>query len=45
MYEYQIRHKTTNKNTIIFGYNYADACRRWKIEPEEWTIELQEYID
>ncbi len=45
MYEYHIHHIHCGMTTIIFGYNYADACRRWNIDPKLWVVDLQEYID
>ena len=43
MYEYGIYNGANT--TIIFGYNYQDACRRAGLNPLEWAIEYQEYVD
>lgn len=45
MYEFGIRHKHCGMTTIIFGYNYADACRRAKKDPTLWEVDYQEYVD
>lgn len=45
MYEFGIRHKHCGLTTVIFGYNYADACRRAKTDPALWEINYQEYVD
>lgn len=45
MYEYGITNKKTNENEIIFGRTLADAYRRAKLNPEEWTMWYREYID
>ena len=45
MYEFGIHHKHCGMTTIIFGYNYADACRRAKKDPTMWEVEYQEYVD
>ena len=45
MYEFGIRHKHCDLTTVIFGYNYTDACRRAKTDPTLWEIDYQEYVD
>lgn len=45
MYEYEIRNIHTNEETIIFGYSFADACRRSKLNPSDWECWMQTYID
>lgn len=45
MYEYEIKNKTTNEIDYIFGYSFADACRRSKLEPDEWVMLGRDYID
>jgi hypothetical protein len=45
MYEYTIVHRNTNATEIIFGYNYADACRRCKVDPTLYDVIDYEYVD
>ena len=45
MYEFGITHRHCGMTTIIFGYNFADACRRAKKDPKLWEIDYQEYVD
>ena len=45
MYEFEIKNKTTKETDYIFGYGYNDACRRSKLEPNEWTVISKDYID
>lgn len=45
MYEFGIHHKHCGMTTIIFGYNYTDACRRAKKDPTLWVVDYQEYVD
>lgn len=45
MWEYEIMHKTTKERDIIFGYSYADALRRSKVNGDEYTCLMVEYID
>ena len=45
MYEFGIYNITTCENEVVFGYNFADACRRAKLNPQEWKVEYMEYID
>lgn len=46
MFEFEIFHPEILKSCIIFGYTFADACRRNNIiAPEEWIIVYQYYID
>jgi hypothetical protein len=45
MYEFGIRYKHCGMTTVIFGYNYNDACRRAKKDPELWEVDYQEYVD
>jgi len=45
MWEFEVRNYETGEITLIFGYNYSDACRRWKLVPNEWEILLQTYVD
>lgn len=46
MYEFEIFHPEIKKSRIIFGYTYADACRRANVSnPEEWSIEYAIYVD
>lgn len=45
MYEYGISHKHCGMRTVIFGYNFADACKRAKIDNTLWHIDYCDYID
>lgn len=45
MKEFYITNIHTNKENIVFGYNSADAFRRAKLNPNEWTIDWVEYVD
>lgn len=45
MYEYRVIHIHCGKTTIIFGYDFYDACRRAKLDPKLWEIDYQEYVD
>ena len=45
MYEFEILNKTTKETNYIFGYGFNDACRRSKLEPNEWTVIGKDYID
>jgi hypothetical protein len=45
MYEYRIVNKTTEEEIVIFGYTYADACKRKKIDPNENLVINCEYVD
>ena len=45
MYEYHIINKATEETNIIFGYDYNDACRRWKVNPHDWLVQIAEYVD
>lgn len=45
MYEYHIIHRENQQIEIIFGYDYADACRRHHIDPKDWFVQIAEYID
>ena len=45
MWEFEIQDVTTGEITLIFGYNFYDACRRSKLNPMDWDVLLQTYID
>lgn len=45
MYEFEVKNKTTKEIDYIFGYSFDDACRRSKLEPNEWTMLGKDYID
>lgn len=44
MWEFEVLLSDQSRE-IIFGYNFQDACRRSKINPDEATVLIQEYID
>lgn len=45
MYEFHIVHIHCGMRTIIFGYDFYDACKRSHKDPDLWEIILQEYVD
>lgn len=45
MYEYRIINKNTNEENVIFGRTYIDACKRWKVDPNEMLVIDCEYVD
>lgn len=45
MYEYRIVNRITEEETVIFGYTYADACKRCKVDPNEVMVIDCEYVD
>ena len=45
MWEFEVEHIETGERIIIFGYNYANACLRSNLNPKEWIVLIQEYID
>ena len=46
MFEFEIFHPEILKSRIIYGYTFADACRRNNvIAPNEWIVIYQYYID
>lgn len=45
MYSFEIDNIHTGETTIIFGYWFDDACRRCKLNPDDWKIVCQTYED
>lgn len=45
MTEYGIYNNNTNEETIIYGYNFEDACRRANLNPQEWEVIYRVYVD
>ena len=45
MMTYEVRNLHTDEEKNLFGYNYADACRRAGIEADEWKVVYYEYVD
>ena len=45
MSEYEICNLKTGEYSIIFGYNWQDACRRAKINSAEWVGKWMGYCD
>ena len=45
MMTYEVRNMKTDEEKTLFGYNYTDACKRAKVEPEEWKVVYCEYAD
>lgn len=42
MNAYYIANKITRETDLIFGYSFEDACRRAKLNPSEWYVEIVE---
>lgn len=45
MYEYGIHNIITNEESIIFGYSIQNAFSRTTLNPNEWEVWYNEYID
>ena len=45
MNEYTVLNEKTNEMDIFFGYTFEDACRRSKVNENDYTILDIEYID
>ena len=45
MYEFCVIHKHCGATTIIYGYDFHDACKRANKDPKIWEVEYMEYID
>lgn len=45
MYEYHISHFITKEREIIYGYDFEDACRRAKLNPDVYNIDDMIYVD
>ena len=45
MWEFDICNLETGKMTIIMGYDFYDACRRWGLDPSDWEVLGQSYVD
>lgn len=45
MYEFCVIHKHFGTTTIIYGYNFYNACKRTNKNPEDWKVEYVEYVD
>ena len=45
MYEFGICHIHCGATTVIFGYDFYDACRRAKKDPDLWDVTYMEYAD
>jgi hypothetical protein len=45
MYEYGLTHSYCDMRTIVFGYDFYDACKRHNLNPAEWEIDYSEYVD
>ena len=41
---FTIEHKYCGQIKIIFGYSFADACRRNNINPVLWDIMFTEFV-
>lgn len=45
MYEYTIEHIHAKTITHIYGYTFADACRRNNKDSKLWNVLDVEYVD
>jgi hypothetical protein len=45
MYEFTIMNIHDNTERIAYGYNFADACERAKLNPVDWVMLDYEYVD
>ena len=45
MFEYWLINIHTGVEKYAHGYTYSDACRRAKINPDDWRISVCEYVD
>lgn len=45
MYEYIIVHRQNGMTQVIYGYDYHNACKRWKVNPHDWLVQNAEYVD
>ena len=45
MWEFEVENYDIGERTIIFGYNFGNACQRSGLNPEDWFVLVQEYID
>ena len=43
MFEFGIFNGNTAE--VIYGYNFADACKRHNLNPTDWAVEYMEFID
>lgn len=44
MWSFEI-YNQSGETRFIFGYWFEDACRRSKLNPDEWNIRFSEYED
>lgn len=44
MWEFEIMNEA-EETTIIFGYSFGEACKRYNLNPKDWVLLSQEYID
>ena len=45
MWSFEIYERNGDGSAIIFGYNWQDAFRRAKLNPDEWDIVSSFYED
>lgn len=45
MMEYEIENKATGEIRYVYGYNWKDACQRYKIISGEWYVNYTVYVD
>ena len=45
MYEFRITKLSSGAESVIYGYDLAQAFRKAKLCPTEWVVWSREYID
>lgn len=44
MWEFEIMNEA-GEIAIIFGYSFGEACKRYNLNPKDWIILTQGYVD
>ena len=45
MYEMEVKNRYTQEEETIYGYNFEDACRRYKCNPDDYILLGAWYVD
>lgn len=45
MWEYEIINNETGAKGFIYGYSKSDAWKRSELNPNEWTVIDEDFID
>jgi hypothetical protein len=45
MYEFLITNLANGQERAVYGYDYNNAMRKAKLNPNEWVMWSREYID